>query len=119
MTIGQDGIGSAEDAAQRLQKSQDHGGQHSADACSGDDGGADRFGRLLRLAFSKLQAEIGGQTVPEQRGQGDGKGGDWGDDVGGSVAQHTDALADEHLVHHVVKGVDDHGDDAGNGKISQ
>lgn len=37
-------------------------------------------------------------------------------DVGGSVSLHTDAVADEELVYHIVEGAHEHGDDTGNGE---
>ena len=82
-------------------------------------GGAHHTAGGLLPAGAQIQVEVGGAAHADEQGDGQADGGQRIGHVGGGVAQVTHALADEDLVHDVVQGTHQHGQNAGNGKGRQ
>ncbi len=112
--VGKDGVGGAEEVGQRReenlpqqadQRARDEG---AAQPCGGHDAG------LFIVLFSQLPGDIVAAAVAEEKSHGldDGhQGENHADGSGGGVALQ---LSDKIGVRHVVKGSDQHTDDAGN-----
>ena len=70
-------------------------------------------------AGTQIQVEAGGAAHADEQRNGQADGGQRIGHVGGGVAQIPHALADEDLVHDVVQGTHQHGQNAGNSKGRQ
>ena len=80
---------------------------HHADAVSGD------LCRVFLPSRSQIEGKAGGASDADEQGDGQTDGGQGIGDVGGGVAQITDALSDENLVYDIIERSHQHGDDAG------
>ena len=69
------------------------------------------------LSGAHFQVIIGSTSDAEKKCGCSGKNGDGESNVGGSISQHSNALADKNLVNDVVEGADQHTDDGRNGKF--
>ena len=81
--------------------------------------GAGKTEGFIGLFASVADIEVDGRPVAEEDRERPAEKSERIGDGGGGVAQKTDPLADEHLVHHVVERRDQSGDDAGNGILKQ
>ena len=115
--IGPQHIGGAEEIQDGVDADEEYCGQKNAHHGHQDNGVADALFGAFNVALAQLQAQIGGAAVPDHQGEGKGHNGDGEDDVGSAVAQIAHAPANEDLVHDVVKGIHQQGDDAGNGEF--
>ena len=59
---------------------------------------------------------MGGAAVSQQEGNGHGEGHDGEGDVGGRIAKIAHFLTDEDLVNDIIEGIDQEGDDRGDGE---
>ena len=107
----------AEQGQNRVDEHQEHHRQNNTDDGHQGNRVAHALFGQVHLALAQLQAQKGRAAVADHHGQGQGDDGDGKHHIGGAVAQVAHAPADENLIHDVVQGVHQQGDDAGNGKF--
>ena len=110
-------VGCAEEGQDRVDEQQEHHSQDDAD--HGHQGNRVAHALLghVHLALTQLQAQKGRAAVADHHSQCQGNDGDGKHHIGGAVAQVAYAPADKDLVYDVVQGIDQQGNDAGNGKF--
>ena len=102
-------------------------GSEEKDQCSYDhslqskerEAGARKTEGFVGLPAAVADVEVDGGSVAEEDRERAAQECERVGDSSGGVSQETDPLADEHLVHHVVEGRDQSGDNAGNGILQQ
>lgn len=80
---------------------------------------ANIMNRAFGIPTPHGQVKGGSTADAEQQGNGNTDGCEGEGDIGGGIAQLTDALSDKNLIDNVIQCTDQHGNDAGNGKIAQ
>ena len=117
--VRQDGIGRAERAQQGAQEDQAEDHQHDAEQNGKGERGVERALGLLLVLFPQTDGCVRAAARADQGGERQQDGHDRKGDRCRGVAQITDALPDEDLVHDVVNRVDQAGDDGGEGEGHQ
>ena len=117
--VGHHGLSRAEHPEHRLQKEQPRRQQEHSGPQRHDKDVVKRAVGLFVLPLPQLKGGVGAAAGANEGGKGQhdrhhGKG-----HRGSGVAQLPDSLADENLIHDVVDGVDQHGNDRRNGEVEQ
>lgn len=113
--IGQISLRGPEQMAERLQKQLKENQQKHTDANRQSNCIPHTLRCVLVTALSQIQTHVRRRSVTDHHAQGQQDGGERQDDIGSGVAQVTNALPNENLIHHVVERVDHNGNNAGNG----
>ena len=117
--VGQHVGGGAKEPEQLPQKQLDQHGVGNAQHGGKGDGVPGDAGGFFLLPPAQVEGEAGGAAGGDEQPDGQGNGGEGVRHIGGGVAKVPHPPADEHLVHDVVKGTDQHGDDAGDGEAGE
>jgi len=111
--------GRTEDGQHRLQKSSGNNAEHDTQSQQHGEGRTHVAAGFFRLFSAHGDVEVCRTANAAKQSESGGSGGQREGNVGGGVTQHTDAVADEELVHHVVQSTDQHSDDAWHRKLPQ